>query len=146
VSSVVWPDEAVVELRRLIDEGRSGSAIAKALTEKFDTPFSRSAVLGKIFRLGIRQPAVPIAPRGYQPGRMLPPNAALPIGPLPSNCELVTILDLAAHHCRWPVSEVRGTDTVFCGAPRIEGWSYCREHAARAQVAKHPARLNRGAK
>lgn len=42
-------------------------------------------------------------------------------------CERVTLLQLARHHCRWPIAG-DGAATEFCGARRLFG-SYCSTHA-----------------
>jgi len=42
----------------------------------------------------------------------------------------VRLLDLAYGHCRWPVGDVRGPGTLFCGAPKDGEHAYCRQHRA----------------
>lgn len=47
----------------------------------------------------------------------------------------VTLLDLKAHDCRWPIGDHTGT---FCGARAVDGKVYCSTHAA---LAYRPAPL-----
>ena len=43
--------------------------------------------------------------------------------------DLISLLDLEPHHCRWPIGEpVEG----FCGARKVNGLPYCTDHAVRA--------------
>lgn len=45
--------------------------------------------------------------------------------------EAVTLIELKAWHCRWPVGPVDGAQTLFCGKARALR-SYCAEHAQKA--------------
>ncbi len=47
-----WPDEAVDKLKKLAEEGLSGSYIAKQLANDFGASVSRNAVIGKLYRMG----------------------------------------------------------------------------------------------
>jgi hypothetical protein len=44
----------------------------------------------------------------------------------------VAFLELAPHHCRWPIGHPKTPGFGFCGRTKIDGSSYCREHAERA--------------
>ena len=46
-----WPTEQIEALRTMAERRLSASEIAGALTAQFDVARSRSAVLGKLFRL-----------------------------------------------------------------------------------------------
>lgn len=56
MSTSIWTDDAVAELRRRWEAGETASAIAKALGRRF----TRNAVIGKAHRLGLpaRAPVV----------------------------------------------------------------------------------------
>lgn len=45
-----------------------------------------------------------------------------------------TLLELAFGDCRWPVGDPCSGDFFFCGAPALEGASYCPCHWARAHA------------
>ena len=49
---------------------------------------------------------------------------------------VASVLDLEAHHCRWPVSHAGGVG--FCGCQKAEGKSYCAGHQARATDRRPP--------
>lgn len=76
--------------------------------------------------------------RQAQLGQQAPPPLLLkvavvrPPGP-------VDLLRLAADDCRWIMGEVAGPATLFCGAPKAAGSSYCGEHARRAFARRREA-------
>jgi GcrA cell cycle regulator len=92
---------------------------------------SRSAVLGKLRRLGLvrskgairkppREPKVepfPFIARKPMP----PPPPVLKPGP-------VTIVDLAPRHCRWISGEP--SNALYCGVAQEYGSPYCPKHTA----------------
>lgn len=47
--------------------------------------------------------------------------------------EPITLLELGHGDCRWPVGEVDGPDTLFCGARSELGTPYCEHHNALAR-------------
>lgn len=54
--------------------------------------------------------------------------------------DLVALLDLEEHQCRWPIGEpTRG----YCGASKVPGKSYCAGHLARSIVRAAPEWLPR---
>jgi hypothetical protein len=53
-----------------------------------------------------------------------------PEPPRPPVCEPVRLLDLAYGHCRFPIGEACGADTLFCGAAKAPAGSYCAYHRA----------------
>jgi GcrA cell cycle regulator len=140
-------------LRRLIGlwNDRLGAAgIARAL----GPGFSRSAVVGKLFRLGLRptgeqrheaQAAGARHSRARQriggvadgarppalPEAPLPPPTPCAVTPL-----LVGLLDLRRSSCRWPY-DVNG-ETRFCGHTVGGGGPYCEAHRAVAYLATLP--------
>lgn len=45
----------------------------------------------------------------------------------------LSVMELQAHHCRWPVNEPGcGEQYEFCGKGTLEGRSYCPHHMARS--------------
>ena len=140
-----WTREQVERLEALWREGHAARAIGLAFG------VSRSAVLGKLSRLGmlgkprIRLPAVrllkteqvskprikpPQKPQMRPNKRPLPPPEpyqAPPPPPLPPIGRF-SLLDLRHNSCRWPNGE--RPDYRFCGMPRVGESSYCSEHHA----------------
>jgi GcrA cell cycle regulator len=152
MTATVWTEERVNRLRRLWRDGWTAARIAA----EFGPSISRSAVLGKVHRLGLsadrprrsgrRQavgcPATEMAAAAGRPGEALAPGsggsklrsrpeAASPPRPaqaadLPSGG--LGFLDLRRGQCRWPYGPDRGV-TTFCGRPVSRG-AYCCGHAA----------------
>ena len=145
-----WDDARVARLIELVESGMPASRIA----EELGAP-SRSAVLGKLDRLRrgayadrlkrkqrVQQPTParfhkPQTPRKTSPmakpalakpalAKLEPPSAAKPRGP-------VTIVDLSESCCRWIVND-DVSRALYCGAPRLDGCSYCLDHWQRAYV------------
>ncbi len=148
-----WTDERVAELKRLWATGASAGQIAKAMGIT-----SRNSIIGKAMRLGLtkrgrtagnetsritnkliaaqRKAVKPVAVSG---GRIYPQPAPVPLRdepPTPDN--VISLLSLEAHTCRWPYG-TPGTDSFgFCGArtPR----TYCADHQGGAYVSMSPSR------
>lgn len=56
----------------------------------------------------------------------------LPVMPAePSGGHPVTLMDLQAHHCRWPLGSPAGPKTLFCGGTAQTG-PYCLTHGRMA--------------
>ena len=138
-----WTDERCDELRRLWAEGLTASAIARELGD-----VTRSGVLGKVMRLRLAQRksaefkpgpaedkpravvrarmlrrAVLVAPMKKEPPMQSPSVVGELVPPKPRK---LTLLQLADHHCRWPVED--HPEYRFCGAYRRDGEPYCRFH------------------
>lgn len=138
-----WTAERVDLLRRLWGEGKTAAAIAVRLGG-----MSRSAVLGKVFRLRLAVSgfgktaqkqqrsgasargagAAAIARRRHTPKRGKRPQ------PLPAaGTRHKTLLELTNKTCRWPHG--RPGRFFFCGAPEADlerGIPYCPHHMRRA--------------
>jgi GcrA cell cycle regulator len=131
-----WTDAAIARLRELWGEGFSASECGKRMG------VSRNSVIGKIHRLGLsgkyRRPR-------ERARRMTKPKASMPQmrtnkRPLPppepyqepSPAEeprrgSFDLLELKLGQCRYP--EGNGPPFAFCGAPIVDGYPYCLEHA-----------------
>lgn len=115
----VWTAQVVREMTRLyVEEGYSTIAIGAQLG------ITRQAVASKLTRLGVRLERVnrprirPDRPVSTVPRpRLIVADPWAPIGPT------VSLMDLHAHSCRWPIGE------DYCGAKKERG-SYCGHHAA----------------
>jgi GcrA cell cycle regulator len=113
-----WSDERIAVLKRLWAEGQSASAIAKALGG-----ISRSAVLGKIFRLRLGAAAEAAPARTVARPSCASPHKSLN--------------DLTNESCRWPHGRPGAANFFFCGASGADldsGRPYCAHHMRRAYV------------
>lgn len=137
-----WSEERTATLRKLWLEGFSASQVARQLGG-----VSRSAVIGKVHRLGITARETPVRQRTItlrSPSRVavrrpLRETTAAPhVAPRPERTEadlLPTsgILELGAHSCRWPIGNPEGDDFGFCGRPKLTArGAYCEQHTAGA--------------
>jgi len=141
-----WTPERVEMLRKLWSEGETAAVIADRLGV-----MSRSAVLGKIFRLRL-----PMADAGVanqkgaatgEPGESIVGPArrrrsaarirrAKP--PVAKATQHKTLLELTNTTCRWPHGRPGTEKFFFCGAPEADleqGIPYCARHMRRAYPA-----------
>jgi len=138
-----WNEQRIEALTKMWREGLSASQVARQLGG-----VSRSAVIGKVHRLGIAGRDAPTRPLGGRPPnrirataggtRRTPtprppreqvisvPRIAFEVGPT------ATIHTLTAHACRWPIGEPEKDDFGFCGRLRSGHPSYCAGHAPMA--------------
>jgi GcrA cell cycle regulator len=138
-----WNDERIEALTKLWREGLSASQVARQLGG-----ISRSAVIGKVHRLGIAGRDAPSRPnvlvgrpvsrvRASAGGvrRLAAPRAprllAQPRVPFEAT-PTATIHTLTAHGCRWPIGEPEEAGFGFCGRLREGPGSYCAGHAPMA--------------
>ncbi len=133
-----WNEERTATLRKLWLEGMSASQVARQLGG-----VSRSAVIGKVHRLGITARDLPARQRTTvrtanraQP-RSRPVRDAMP-APRPAVIRLVEIadmaptsciLDLSSNSCRWPIGNPDAQDFGFCGREKPNRGPYCDDHA-----------------
>jgi GcrA cell cycle regulator len=127
-----WTDEKLALLRKLWSKGKTATAIAQQLGA------SKSAVLGKIFRLRLPTPperpvsaeTSPLAHR--QKGRPL----KTPEKPIVKRGK--SLLELTNQTCRWPIGDPSKQSFHFCGEPGADleqGIPYCERHSKRAYQA-----------
>lgn len=150
MSGTAWPDEKIVRLRSLCDEGLSAKQIGAELG------CTRNAIIGKASRLGLFLRGV--AGGGRPPGGRPPKESshrqrsrvarlvelrenAVDLPFLPPPVEHThgnkTLLDLGTGDCRWPLGAQTDPATIFCGELAIKGRSYCGCHFS---VAYQPRR------
>lgn len=141
--AAIWSDERTDSLKRLKADGLSASEIASEI----GGDITRSAVIGKLYRLGLttpggqrRSPRIKVLAdqdrattqiiakaRRATKRPSLPPQdntlerlrAEIP----PAEFLSIPFVDLKPDHCRWPRGE--GSNITFCGQPRIKDSSYC---------------------
>lgn len=132
--------------------------IAAAVTAK-RIGVTRNAVIGRAHRLGLsspRQPSVKLPKASItaiSAGRKSPatkptkkPFEWMKAEPLPPEPEppaqLVALVDLEPHHCRFPHGDPKQEGFGFCGSQVVEGLSYCASHARKVFVVSNPHRPN----
>ena len=156
MTASAWTKDRVGRLKTLWLDGWSAEQIARELANGI----TRSAVLGKLHRLGLstgrapvqrnvrphgaqapsrkrRAPSAPAAPAA----RPLPPE---PAKPAPEQ-GLASVLSVGRRQCRWPLGDPKASDFSLCGRPIARG-AFCEPHAARAytpapETARHLERL-----
>jgi GcrA cell cycle regulator len=129
-----WTEDRVTELRARYANGESGSQIGIAMHAK-----SRNAVVGKLYRLGLRR-QLPIGAKTelkrqrrkqntihHIDGRIFLTGDAMtePEPPQLTNPKL--LMQLEPCDCRFPGTG-SGADMLYCGAPALNGYSYCLAH------------------
>jgi GcrA cell cycle regulator len=131
-----WSDDRVKQLKRLWQEGLSASQVARALGG-----VSRSAVIGKVHRLGLAargsssQPTRQRTPRSLRPqlAKSAPTIALVEVDPLPlADGTFATMRTIDKHMCRWPIGNPISLQFHFCGRPNKANSPYCEAHAVRA--------------
>jgi GcrA cell cycle regulator len=145
-----WTDERVETLKRLWSDGLSASQVASRLGG-----VSRSAVIGKLYRLGLtRGKAAASHPRSARRPVRAPPAVSLAPRRRPLTSSTLDrkipadrrglVADCAGlqrHHCRWPIGEPGSADFGFCGLRRTGVGPYCPAHH---QIARAPCRASAG--
>lgn len=148
----MWDDERIALLTRLWQDGRTATQIAKRLGN-----CSRSAVIGKVHRLGLAPRAVEHRkltrshPRKRPRTDRPPPRPSMiPMTPPPREdtyvvpmAKRVGVLEVEADQCRWIYGDPRAIDMHFCDQKKVIGLSFCPHHAQRVfQPARtEPARV-----
>lgn len=134
-----WTDERIEKVKRLWADGFSAARIAGLIGT------TRNSVIGKVNRLNLlrrdnRPTRKPRPPRRkttvtiHRPkvATIDPPAAPPPVEiwePAPDPAGNLTVLDLTAYTCKWPIGDVGQPGFTFCGARPIVGLPYCAYHA-----------------
>jgi GcrA cell cycle regulator len=140
---VEWTEERIEALTKMWREGLSASQVARQLGG-----VSRSAVIGKVHRLGIAGREPPARPMGGRPSTRIRASAGgvrrtamarPPREPATTLARVAfevdataTIQTLSLHACRWPIGEPDQAGFGFCGRQRAGHPSYCDGHAPMA--------------
>ncbi len=144
MSADPWTDERIDMLKQLWADGATANSIADRLGG-----VSRSAVLGKIFRLRLGAATAACAAAGTKaaaddsaqptsPARRRSGGkhgAASQVSQPTGRARGKTLLELSNESCRWPHGRPGTPAFFFCGAPGADlerGIPYCARHARRA--------------
>ena len=149
---MTWTEDRISKLKKYWQEGMTTVEIGKKLG------VSKNAVVGKAHRLELDARPSPIKKEPVvTKGKMAKKAAAVvvkekipPKTPLVKAKEvkmpqpvkqselfkgkLVTLMDLQACSCRWPLGDPKDSDFRFCDKEAIDGKPYCLEHCAEAYV------------
>ena len=131
---MTWTDARIAQLTCMWSEGLSASRIAAALGG-----VSRSAVCGKVDRLGLTRTG---GPRKARRARTAEPRqrtdrraSARPNAKPSARAVFViplaqrrTFMELTEDTCRWPVGDPAAPDFFFCGGQPVVGFPYCAHH------------------
>ena len=129
----VWTVAMDVELARLLAQGLTYRACANELSQTFGARVTRCAAIGRGHRLGLHAAPPPTPAKASEPEKPPPTPKVRRIGKAASgrrrkcprtssrrraSSRAVTLFELAAGHCRWPVEQWDETGgCLFCGAP-----------------------------
>jgi GcrA cell cycle regulator len=138
---MVWTDDQLETLKTLWAGGCTAREIAAEVGA-----VSRSAVLGKVLRLGLMgqgRPRRPPAARKPRASRTIARTAAVapPVAPARIDdasipfAQRKSLFELSDATCRWPVGDP-ATELFFCGGEPATGSPYCLWHS---HVAVEPA-------
>ncbi|HEY3799630.1 MAG TPA: GcrA family cell cycle regulator [Caulobacteraceae bacterium] len=139
-----WTEDRISTLAKLWREGFSASQVARQLGG-----VSRSAVIGKVHRLGLAGRELPSrpaastraaarvrasaggvrrqsAPRAQRPETPAAPRVAFEVAPT------ATLTSLTESGCRWPIGDPGEAGFGFCGRLRNGAGVYCAGHAPMA--------------
>lgn len=142
-----WNEATLDELRRGLAAHHSASWIAADIFRIHGWHVSRSAVCGKIFRLGLSNPMSnprPQKARGPRKPSVWKPRPRPAPEPVPIvEDDLIpleqrrSLLELNNHTCRWPCGMPGEAMFFFCGSLTADlnaGFPYCTAHAVRARA------------
>lgn len=130
MTASAWTQDRIDRLRDLWREGQTADQIALDLANGI----SRSAVLGKVHRMGLSagRASVKAKPRGrpsaaptFRPG---PTVAARPEAKVAAERGMATLLSVRRCECRWPYGDPKGGNFSLCGRRVVRG-VYCGPHA-----------------
>ena len=140
MTASVWTKDRIERLTTLWKEGRTADQVALALGDGV----SRSAVLGKVYRMGLsvgrastsRKAARPRAktdpkPASARPARSKSASREWDCLAEPGRASLLTV---GRNQCRWPIGDPRSPAFSLCGRSSFRG-AYCGCHA---QIAYRP--------
>ena len=155
-----WAPEHSDALREHLAKGMSFSEVAKAINSRFNTTYSRNAVLGRATRMGLTGEGRSTSPSGDRPAAMRGIGEARPTEPRMPACWLIpvfkrgkpkklrcveieprhlSLVDVEHGDCRYPYGGDEDDGAItFCGHPRRTGSSYCTPHFHLSRIPTPP--------
>jgi len=135
MTASAWTDDRVGRLKTLWLEGQTAEQIARDLAHGI----SRSAVLGKVHRLGLSagRTTTPAtmrerpAPSDTRSGPAAPAVQRESAPQKTAESGKATVQSVGRDQCRWPLGDPAAPDFSLCGCRAIRG-AYCGPHGARA--------------
>ena len=145
-----WAPEHSGALRDLLAQRLSFSEAAAVINKRFNTAYSRSAVIGRARRLGLAGadrsggslylehrinrlgevcPIAPPPPRLHRPPPPIEDAKPVQLRCVETDPRHLTLIELEHGDCRYPYGgDEEGEAITFCGHPRRPGSSYCTPH------------------
>lgn len=140
MTASAWTKDRIERLAALWKEGKTAEQVARDLGDGI----SRSAVLGKVYRMGLSDQRVSPATNAaaVRPAPMPKASAVCPPDrrssggdrDQPQEPGRASLLTVGRHQCRWPIGDPRSPAFSLCGGPSVRG-AYC---ACHAQIAYRP--------
>ena len=137
MTASAWTDDRIDRLKTLWLEGQTADQIARTLANGI----TRSAVLGKVYRMGLSAgrsagPSKAGSRLGPSPIPPACPAAAEPVVPVaaaadaPSGREVggAPLQSIGRRECRWPLGDPLSPGFTLCGQRVCRG-AYCGPHA-----------------
>lgn len=123
----IWTEQVTQSLQALY-ANHSASQIAAKLNEQFGLGLTKSAVIGKLTRLGITSGPAKRAEYEHAVRQANRKAAPVPRKEEAAVCQVeplnLTIAEIGPGQCRY----IAGDDFLFCAHPVQEGSSYCSTH------------------
>lgn len=161
-NAINWGDVEIARLREHHANGLSSGRIAAEINKEFGLSLSRSAICGKINRLGLVSPKKPSVTQAAARERRRQtskfnrkseramPAATEPVrvrdDPLPLDPRFACMLiELENENCRWPYGDPDAVAFRFCGrigADMKNGAPYCDHHAQMGANDSQPRHLS----
>lgn len=126
-----WTDERIEDLKRRLSDGETAGEIAWAMRR------SRNAILGKVWRLGLKflsagRPGPAKKRKRRVIGRRIVTFRMKPQKPPTPFKHPKRLIDLDRYQCRWPddidIAGKAGLALLFCGEPVFDDAAYCACH------------------
>lgn len=164
-----WTDERIEVLRKLWADGMSASQIAsslggvtrnavigkihrlglsgrvKAPQARTNRPRAGATAAAPVAMTAAAKPAA--APRVMAAGAVavkVVEEPEMETAPVPAEVVSmsagITLMDLSASTCRWPVGDPSVANFRFCGARCAPGDTYCRAHSEQAFPSRHKSK------
>ncbi len=145
-TAIEWSADHIADLTRLWSEGHSASVIGKQLGR------TRNSVIGKVHRLDLatrlstisarkeRPPRGPRANNGaFRKSRAKPLHIVRVKPPRPQevpppHARMISLMELTALDCKWPIGHPKEPGFGFCGAWRFGNGVYCDHHTRMAYI------------